>query len=207
MLARTRKPLMAVALTAALGLVACGGDDSDDEGGQPSGGGGGADVGEAGSGADVSGAGDTLSPGERAVVNYIEYGSGGQEKRSKLGVTVLRVREGRSSDFKDFNLEKAERSATPYYIDVKFENRGQIPLTRHLIEPSVEDADGQEYQPINLIILSGTFKPCPEYSKAKLRPGESFTGCSPVLVPEGKDFERVRFQGDVTEDPVFWKPE
>ena len=206
MLVRTHKGLMAAALTAALGLVACGGEGSDDESAQPSSGGGGTEVGEANSGADVSG-GETLSPGERAVVKYIEYGSGAQEKRSTLGVTMLRVRKGRSSDFKDFNLDKAERSATPYYIDVKFENRGQIPLTRHLLQPSVEDPDGQEYPPINLIILSGTFKPCPEYSKAKLRPGESFTGCSSVLVPKGKDFERVRFEGDVSEDPVFWKPE
>jgi len=38
-----------------------------------------------------------------------------------------------------------------------------------------------------------------------LRPGESFTLCAPVLLPKGKPYERVRFHGDVLQDPYFWK--
>jgi hypothetical protein len=54
-------------------------------------------------------------------------------------------------------------------------------------------------------VLSGTFRPSPEYSAAKLRPGQSFTGCSPILLPKGRRLDRMRFQGDVAKDPLFWR--
>ena len=80
-----------------------------------------------------------------------------------------------------------------------------LKLQRFLMDPSIEDSDGTEYKPLNLIILSGTFKTCPAPAKARLRPHEKFTLCAPVLLPKGKTYERVRFQGDVTKDPYFWK--
>lgn len=144
--------------------------------------------------------------GKRAVTDYVDY-TGAQPKKSKLGVTVVKVRKGKISDLKDFDLDAKQKQTVPYYIDAKYENLGNSALTRHLIEPSIEDRAGEEYRPIQLIVLSGTFKPCPEYSDAKLKPGESFTGCAPVLLPKGKQFDRVRFEGDVTKDPLFWRPQ
>jgi hypothetical protein len=154
---------------------------------------------------EAAGAGDTLALGERAEVDYVEYGAA-KETQSKLGASVLKVRKGKISDFKDFNLDADQRATVPYYVDAKFENLGDVALTRHLIEPTVEDTDGQEYRAMTLVVLSGTFKPCPESSDKKLGPGESFTGCSAILLPKGKELERVRFEGDVTKDPVFWSP-
>jgi len=151
--------------------------------------------------------GDGVMPlGKRAVTDYIDY-TGAKPKKSKLGVTIVKVRKGKISDLKDFDLDAKQKKTVPYYVDAKYENLGKFALTRHLIEPSIEDRDGEEYRPIQLIVLSGTFKPCPEYSDAKLKPGESFTGCSPVLLPKGKQFDRVRFEGDVTKDPLFWRPQ
>jgi hypothetical protein len=150
--------------------------------------------------------GGVMPLGERAVTDYVDYSSAAQ-KKSKLAVTVVKVRKGRISDLKDFDLDAKQKKTVPYYIDAKYENLGKAALTRHLIEPSIEDRDGEEFRPIQLIVLSGTFKPCPEYSDAKLKPGESFTGCSPVLLPKGKQFDRVRFEGDVTKDPLFWRPQ
>jgi hypothetical protein len=118
---------------------------------------------------------------------------------------VLRVRKGRISDFKDFRLDAAQKKTIPYYVDVTYENLGKLKLQRFLMDPSIEDTDGQEYKPLNLIILSGTFKKCPEPSKARLRPGQRFTLCAPILLPRGKTYERVVFQGDATKDPYFWK--
>ena len=213
MLIPVRTCAAAIVLALALALAACGGDDSGDESAaaaptataeEPAA----AATAAPDEGAEEPGeAGDTLALGDRAEVDYIEYGaSEDKNKEVKLGVTVVKVRKGKISDFKDFNLDADQRASVPYYVDAKFENLGDAALTRHLLEPAVEDADGQEYRAINLIVLSGTFKPCPEYSEKKLGPGESFTGCSAILLPKGKELERVRFQGDVTKDPVFWPP-
>jgi hypothetical protein len=163
--------------------------------------------GDTGSSPDVSSAGDTLALGKRVVAPYTVYASkiGGKEQHTKLGVSVLRVRKGKISDFKDFNLDAKQKQAVPYYVDTKIENLGQLNLQRFLLDPSIEDSDGQEYKPINLIILSGTFTKCPKPSKRKLHAGESFTLCAPILLPKGKTYERVRFQGDVSQDPYFWR--
>jgi hypothetical protein len=213
MLMPVRTCATAIVLVLALALAACGGDDSGDEtaAAAPSA------AAEAPTEAPTAAseddaeepgeAGDTLALGDRAVVDYIEYGtSEDKNKNVQLGVSVVKVRKGSIGDFKDFNLEADQKASVPYYVDAKFENLGDVALTRHLLEPTVEDADGQEYRAINLIVLSGTFKPCPEYSEKKLAPGERFTGCSAILMPKGKELERVRFQGDVTKDPVFWPP-
>jgi hypothetical protein len=150
---------------------------------------------------------DGIMPlGERAVTDYVDY-TGAEPKKSRLGVTVVKVRKGKISDLKDFDLDAKQKKTVPYYVDAKYENLAKVALTRHIIEPTIEDRDGQEYAPIQLIVLSGTFKPCPDVSDAKLKPGESFTGCAPVLLPKGKQFDRVRFEGDVTKDPLFWRPE
>ena len=160
------------------------------------------------SGEQVSEAGETLALGKRAVVPYVVYGTGSKaatQQQTTLGVTVLRVRKGKIADFKNFNLDKAQKRTVPYYVDVKYENLGELKLQRFLLDPAIEDADGEEYKPLNLIILSGTFKQCPKPSRARLRGGQSFTLCAPFLLPKGKTYERVRFQGDVTKDPYFWK--
>lgn len=151
------------------------------------------------------GAGDALALGARAVSPYVDYGAE-QKDPTKVGVKVIDVRKGSIADFEDFDLDRKQRRAVPYYIDAKFENLGRFALSRSLLRASVEDTHGTEYRPLNMIVLSGTFKPCPEYSDAKLRPGDSFTGCSAILLPNSAKLDLVRFQGDVTKDPLFWEP-
>ena len=164
------------------------------------------DAGDAGAGSDVSSAGETLAFGKRVVAPYVVYGTtGATQQHTKLGVTVLRVRKGKLADFKDFNLDAKQKQTVPYYVEVKYENLGTLKLQRFLLDPSIEDTDGQEYKPLNLIVLNGTFKTCPTPSRSRLRAGQSFTLCAPFLLPRGKTYERVRFQGDVTQDPYFWK--
>ena len=218
----TRTPTLALALAAALLLAACGDDSSSDKGASASSP---APVAttaattaatttpatttpeDADTSAAVTEAGDTLALGTRVVAPYTVYPSGvsGSEQHTKLGVTVLHVRKGKISDFKDFNLDAKQKQTVPYYIDTKFENLGKLNLRRFLLDPSIEDSNGDEYKALNLIILSGTFAKCPDPSKKKLHGGDSFTLCSPILLPKGKTFARVRFQGDVSQDPYFWK--
>jgi hypothetical protein len=156
-------------------------------------------------GAEVSEAGETLALGTRVVAPYVVYGKAGASQSTTLGVTVLKIRKGKISDFKDFNLDAKQKRTTPYFVDVKYENLGKLKLQRFLMDPAIEDPDGQEYKPLNLIILNGTFKKCPQPSRSRLRGGQSFTLCAPFLLPKGTALERVRFHGDVTKDPYFWK--
>jgi hypothetical protein len=156
-------------------------------------------------GADAVPADDALALGKRAVSPFVDYGTPNQTKTTKVAVKVLRVRRGSIADFKHFDLNRRQRKSSPYYIDATFENLGRFALSRSLLRPSVEDGDGREYRPANLIVLGGTFKPCPEYSAAKLRPGASFTGCTAVLLPKTIHLGRVRFQGDVTQDALLWR--
>ena len=156
-------------------------------------------------GEEATGAGETQALGTRVVAPYVVYGKGADKQTTKLGVTVEAVKKGKISDFKDFNLDAKQKQTTPHYVIVKYENLGDLRLERFLLDPSIEDSNGDEYKPLNLIVLSGTFKQCPNPAKAKLQPGKSFKLCAPILLPKGKAYERVRFQGDVLKDPYFWK--
>ena len=54
-------------------------------------------------------------------------------------------------------------------------------------------------------MLGGSFQRCPQAGRSVLQPGRSFDGCSVVLLPKNARPGRVRFQGDVAKDPVYWK--
>ena len=153
-----------------------------------------------------SGGGDgSLALGRAAIVPFVDYGTPNQSKKTKVGVRVHEVRKGRIADFKGFDLEPAQRRATPYYVDATFENRGGFALSRNLLRASLEDAGGREYRPTTLVVLGGSFQRCPQGGRSALKPGRSFDGCSVVLLPKNARPGRVRFQGDVAKDPVYWK--
>ena len=56
-----------------------------------------------------------------------------------------------------------------------------------------------------LVVVGGSFQRCPQPGRALLKPGRSFDGCSVVLLPRDARPGRVRFQGDVAKDPVYWR--
>ena len=153
-----------------------------------------------------SGGGDgTLALGRAAIAPFVDYGTPNQSKKTKVGVRVHEVRKGRIADFKGFDLKPAQRRATPYYVDATFENRAGFALSRNLLRASLEDAGGREYRPTTLVVLGGSFQHCPQPGHSVLKPGRSFDGCSVVLLPKDARPGRVRFQGDVAEDPVYWR--
>ena len=118
---------------------------------------------------------------------------------------VHEVRKGRIADFEGFRLDRAQRRAIPYYVDATFENRGRVALSRSLLRASLEDSDGREYRPTTLVVLGGSFRRCPQPARSVLKPGRSFDGCSVVLLPKDASPGRVRFQGDVAKDPLYWE--
>lgn len=153
-----------------------------------------------------AGSGDgTLALGRAAIAPFVDYGTPNQAKPTKVGVRVHEVRKGRIADFKGFQLDAAQRRAIPYYVKATFENRGRFALSRNLLRASLEDSGGREYRPTTLVVLGGSFRRCPQPANAVLKPGRSFDGCSVVLLPKDERPGRVRFQGDVTKDPVYWK--
>ena len=151
------------------------------------------------------GDGGVLALGAGTVTPFVDYGTPNQSKPTKVGVRVHEVRKGTIADFKGFDLEPAQRRATPYYVDATFENRGGFALSRNLLRASLEDSGGREYRPTTLVVLGGSFQRCPQPGRALLKPGRSFDACSVVLLPKGERPGRVRFQGDVSKDPVYWK--
>lgn len=152
-----------------------------------------------------SGSDGVLALGRGTVAPFVDYGTPNQNKPTKVGVRVHEVRRGKIADFRGFDLEPAQRRATPYYVDATFENRGAFALSRTLLRASLEDADGREYRPTTLVVLGGSFRRCPQAGRAVLKPGRSFDGCSVVLLPKDARPGRVRFQGDVAKDPVYWE--
>lgn len=149
--------------------------------------------------------GAVLPLGRGAVSPFIDYGTANQAKPTKVGVRVTAVRKGSVADLAGFNLDRRQRRSTPYYVDASFKNLGRFGLSRNLLRASLEDADGREYRPTTVVMIGGTFRRCPGPGSAKLRPGRSFTACSVVMLPKGARPGRVRFQGDVAKDPLFWK--
>ena len=117
---RTRFTLLAAAAAAlVLGAAGCGDSGThryDRPGDRRS-------VGREGRGGD-----GVLALGRAAVAPFVDYGTPNQSKKTKVGVRVHEVRKGRIADFKGFNLEPAQRRATPYYVDATFENRGGFAL-------------------------------------------------------------------------------
>ncbi|HEX8104157.1 MAG TPA: hypothetical protein VF533_16175 [Solirubrobacteraceae bacterium] len=148
---------------------------------------------------------EALELGQHAVSPFVDYGTSRDSESTKVGVRVTAIRKGRVADLRQFNLSRAQRRSVPYYVDAKFENLGRFALSRNLLRVSMEDADGREYRPATLVLLGGTFRKCPETPRGPLRPRQSFASCSAILLPKGTEPGRVRFQGDVAEDPLFWE--
>jgi len=148
--------------------------------------------------------GELLPLGRSAVSPYVDYGTANQAKPTEVGVRVHTVRKGRISDFEGFDLDRKQRRSSPYYVEASFKNLGSFALSRSLLRASLEDEDGNEYRPTTVVLIGGTFRRCPEAPRSDLRPGRGFTACSVVMLPKGASPGRVRFQGDVAKDPLFW---
>jgi hypothetical protein len=154
------------------------------------------------------GGADTVALGKQAVVGYTQPGAGGAH--TTLAVTVLRVRQGTQDELKRGGLEvdAEDRSTTPYYVDVRYGNRGQAAVNRG-IPISLEDSDGNLIGSTLIFDFGGKpFELCKKVDEGKLAPGQSYESCTLFLVPEGVDLGKVSFLSDEGpgEEPrfVYW---
>ncbi len=154
------------------------------------------------------GGGSTLAVGEEAVVEHTESGKADGPKTT-LGITVLEVREGTQAELAQagFRLDPVEKTATPYYVDTRFENQGQqaMPLPLHV---SLEDGDGNSISSTTIIDFGGPpFEKCPQSDEKELAPGATHERCLLFLVPDGREAARVSFLPYDPENPtdfVYW---
>lgn len=151
--------------------------------------------------------------GTEVVVGHNDMSGGLPGVRTQIGLTVLTVRKGTQQELaaNGLEVEPEDESATPYYVDARFANKGPNPVKRNL-GVGLEDDDGNRI-PSTLLFDFGNepFEPCPRVTEGMLRPGESYESCTLVLVPEGIDPARVEFLSDrgPDEEPefVYWAVE
>jgi hypothetical protein len=165
--------LTIASLTVTVALAGCGGDDG--------GGGGG-------------GGGDTHPVGHEAVIEHADINSEGNPK-TKLAITVEAVRKGTQAELEaaGFKLDGDEKSATPYYVDVSFENQGPSDISNGL-SVSMTDDKGGSISSTTIIDLGGEpFKQCPQVKSGTLKTGSTLEACDLFLVPEGRTPDKLSF--------------
>ena len=172
-------------LVLALGLAGCGGGD---DGAQ------------------------TLALGEKAVVEHTTAPGTATAATTTLGITVLAVRRGSQGELEEggFTLDADEKTATPYYVDTRWENQGSEAVDKPLLV-SLEDQDENRIGSTTIIDLGGSpFRECPKADSGQLAPGESYESCLLFLVPEGSEPQRVSFlpyAPDSETEYVYWAVE
>jgi hypothetical protein len=140
--------------------------------------------------------GSALPLGKEAVVEHAQIKTGGGTTKATVGITVLKVTRGTQEELKQGGLEvddPEERSATPYYVDVRYENQGSQPIKREL-QVGLEDQDGNLISATTIISFGGPpFARCKRADDGEVAPGESYESCTLFLVPEGEEPSRVSF--------------
>jgi hypothetical protein len=166
-------------------------------------------------GVSACGGGKSSAPahalGEQVVVQHTEIASkAAKAPTTKLGITVLHVRKGTQAELKagGFQIDAADQSKTPYYVDVTYANKGTQAIKRQLYV-GLEDKDGNLISATTIFDFGGKpFAKCPNISDGMLQPGESYSSCTLFLVPDGHDPAKVSF---LPYDPkhetqfVYWK--
>ena len=138
----------------------------------------------------------------------IDYYDGATAKAVGSGtVEVTAVRDGSTTELEDagFSLDPDEKAATAYYVDATFENGGDATVTPR--SPGAEDPDGNLISALTVIDLGGEpFEPCPGVPET-VDPGQSAEGCSIILVPEGREMEKISYHPGGSDDFIYWKTE
>jgi hypothetical protein len=147
-------------------------------------------------GSSGSGGPAKLALGTKAEVAYTAPASGDNAAvDTRLAITVLDVREGTQSDLVEggFTIDDDIKDATPYYVDVRYENVGTGDALTNL-SVGMEDTKGNSISSTVVLNLGGEpFSKCVDVETKPLPAGQSYEECSLFLVPKGKKIDRVRF--------------
>lgn len=152
-----------------------------------------------------------LALGTETVVNHASPGVASPAPTTTLGVTVKAVRIGTIADLEagGFTVDDDERSMTPVYVDLRFENKGTETIDRNL-GVSLRDQDDNLISSVVIFNFGGEpFATCTDNSKSDevLAPGDVLETCDLFLLKEGRLAKRVAF---LAIDPgtdsgfIFW---
>lgn len=170
------------------------------------GGGGGAEATFDSGPVEIAEPGSTRPLNERAFVEYDGLGAENEPSvQTTLGVTVLEVKEGDSSDIDEF-----PENSTPLYVQFELENHGDGAINvgagpRGRI--TVRGSDGKVYETIGLVTISGEFDLCDRAdTQATLAKGEAIVDCAIVAISDDVSPDLVLFEGDYADEkePVGW---
>ncbi len=144
---------------------------------------------------------------EHALGTSVEIDFYDQAEASGSGtVAVTAAREGATTDLEDagFTLDPDEKSSAAYYVDVEFVNESDATVELH--SPGAEDPDGNLISALILMDFGGgtDFAPCPPLPK-ELAAGETVEGCTIILVPEGRELERISYHPGAAADFIYWQ--
>jgi hypothetical protein len=149
--------------------------------------------------------------GKQVVVKHTQIVSaGGRAPTTMLGVTVLKVRKGSQAELRraGFTVDAKAKSTMPYYVDVRYANKGAEAIKRTL-DVGLEDQHGNLITATTIFNFGGQrFAKCPKISEGQLMPGKSYQDCTLFLVPKGSNPAKISF---LPYDPkhetqfVYWK--
>jgi hypothetical protein len=165
-----------------------------------------------GGGDEGGGDGGTLPLGKEAVVEFTSPASGDTAAvNTTLGVTVLAVRKGTQAQLAQagFEVEPEDKSSTPYYVDVRYANKGKGKASRD-ISVSMEDSDGKSVPTTLVFDYRGKpYEHCANVRGA-LAPGKSYEDCTLFLVPKDQDVGKILFVSQAADAEIKftrWEPE
>jgi hypothetical protein len=157
----------------------------------------------------ASGGAAALALGKEAVVEHAQISGDAPLPKTTLGITVKAVRTGAIAELEagGYEIDADQQSLTPYYVDVRFENKGSQAIDRHLWV-SLEDQDGNLISAVTIFNYGGEpFAMCPDNGRGELAPGEAFETCTLFFVEPGRKPTKVSFlpndPGTET-DWVYW---
>lgn len=157
------------------------------------------------SGSGGSGGADELPLGTAAKISYYAISGTDTSPQGTGTVTITKVTKGSSSDLTSagFDLDAEQKSATPYYVGVRFANSSNRQVD--LREPGAEDQDGTLITSLTVLDMGGpAFAKCAGVPQ-HLAAGRTVDGCAIVLMPSGHDLARISYFPGGTDDFLYWK--
>jgi hypothetical protein len=149
---------------------------------------------------------DNHALGDSVEIDF--YADAGTEPAGSGTIAVTDVRESSTDELVDagFSLDPDEAAATAYYVDVTFENSSDGAVTPH--SPGAEDPDGNLISALTIIDIGDgpDFAPCPGVPD-EIAAGQEAEGCAIILVPEGREIERISYHPGGSADFVYWDTE
>lgn len=137
-----------------------------------------------------------LPLGTEAVVAVVQAATSTTPAvNTTVAVDVLDVKIGTLDELSaaGFNVDKSNAGDTPYYVDVRYTNKGTGHAIRNL-GVGMEDTKRNSVPTTLVVDLGGApFDRCKDVSKGDFPPGDTYQSCTLFLVPKGTKLDRVRF--------------